>query len=162
MLQLRGSAIFGAQVDLEGSAEQLQEDLEASLRDCGVVATLAELIADERVLSPGKLVEAKDDAGLAQLGTNQVATDIWHVSVLEPEYQGHLALEITKEVDSVYAIGRGRGGGENRLLMRAQGARMDVCGEVADCGRDTRIQLYMVGQLVIILAPGYAMAERVD
>ena len=90
--------------------KQLQQHLEARLGDGGVVAALAQLVADEGVLRPRELVEAEDGARGAQLGADQVAPGVGHVRVLEPEDQGRLAAELGEEVQRV----RARGGGSVR------------------------------------------------
>lgn len=111
MFHLHGPPILAPQVDLQRPPEQLEQDLEAGLGDGRVVAALAQLIADKGMLSPGKLVEAKDDAGVAQLGADEVAARVRDVRVLEAKEQRDLALEVGQEVDGVVAVGGGRGGG---------------------------------------------------
>ena len=104
-------ALPRAQVDLERAAKQLEQDLEARLCDCLVVAALAQLVADEGVLRPRELVPAEDDAGGAHLGADQVAAGVGHVRVLDAEDHGHLAPERAQVVDRVLgAGGPGRGG----------------------------------------------------
>lgn len=77
--------IFGPKVRLEHASKDLLQDLETNLGDGRVVTPLAELVPDEGVLGPGKLMEAKDDAGFTELGANEVATRIRHVGVLDAE-----------------------------------------------------------------------------
>lgn len=132
MLELWGCPVLGAQVDLERAAEQLEQDLEARLGDGGVVPALAQLVADEGVLGPGELVEVEDHACLPQLGADQVAAGVVDVGVLDAEDHGDLALELVEEVQGVVAARRGGGGGVC-ALVGAEGARVHVGSEVADC-----------------------------
>lgn len=56
--------IFGSQVNLECASKELEQNLEANLCDCRVVASLAEFVSDEGVLGPSELVEAGDNTGV--------------------------------------------------------------------------------------------------
>ena len=104
-------ALARTEVDLEGTAEQLEQDLEAGLGNGWVVAALAQLVADESVLSPRELMPAEDDAGFAHLGADEVAPGVGHVRVLDAEDHGHLAFEFGEEVDSMVGVGWGGGRG---------------------------------------------------
>lgn len=79
--------------------------------------------------------------------------------VLEPEDQRNLTLEPAEEVDGVVAVWRGRRGGEVGLVVRAQGARVDVCCKVADCGGYAGVQLLCDGEHPG--AGGYMMTRQV-
>jgi hypothetical protein len=140
MLRSRDRAILDAQVRLEGTAKELEQNLEADLCDGWVITALAELVADEGVLGPGELVEAGDDAGLAQLSANEVAARVGHVSVFDAEDEGNLSLELAEEVEGVVAV-RGRVGGGVGGLVWAEGTGVDVGGKVGDAGGDARIKL---------------------
>lgn len=140
VLDLLGCLVLGAQVDLEGPAEQLEQDLEARLGDGGVVPALAQLVADEGVLGPGELVEVEDHARLPQLGADEVAAGVVDVGVLDAEDHRDLALEPGEEVQGVVAAGRRRGRGVC-ALVGAEGARVDVRREVADRCGDAGVKL---------------------
>jgi hypothetical protein len=84
------------------------------------------------VLRPGELVPAEDDAGLAQLGADEVASCVGHVGVADAEDERCFATEEVQPVEGVGA-GRGRGGGRVRPRVWAERARVDVCWEVGDC-----------------------------
>lgn len=131
MLELLGCSVLDAQVNLERPLEHLEQDLEASLSDGGVVPALAELVTDEGVLGPGELVPAEGHTRLPQLGADEIPAGVVDVSVLDAEDQGDLTLELAEEVDGVVAAGRRRGGCV-RALVGAEGARVDVRREVAD------------------------------
>lgn len=133
-------AVPGPQVSLEHPAKELEEHLEADLCDGRVVAALGELVADEGVLGPGELVEAGGDAGLAELGADEIATGVGDVGVLDAKDHGDLALEPVEEVEGVVAAGRSSRRGVGGFI-RAQGARVDVRGEVGDAGGDSRVEL---------------------
>jgi hypothetical protein len=84
------------------------------------------------VLRPRELVEAEGDARLAHLEADQVAPGVGDVRVLDAEDEGGLAADSRELVERVGAVfgGSGRRGVGRRV--RAQGARVDVRGEVAD------------------------------
>lgn len=138
MLHLLHRPVAGAQVRLEHAPEQLEQDLEADLCDGRVVAALAQLVADEGVLGPGELVKAEDDAGLAQLGPDQVTSGVGHVRVLDAEDHGHLAAaafgQPREPVERVGGVWGGRRAGGVWARMRAQGARVHVGCEVVYAG----------------------------
>lgn len=145
VLDLLGRSVPRAEVDLEGAAEQLEQDLEAGLGDGRVVAALAELVADEGVLGPGELVEVEHGARGAQLGADQVPPRVADVRVLDAEDQRHFALELVQLVQRVGAargrLGRGVGG-----LVGPERARVHVRREVADGCADAGVKLAFVGQ----------------
>lgn len=66
--------------------------------------------------------------------------------VLEPEDQRNLTLELAEKVDGMIAVRGWRRGREVGLVVRAQGARMDVCCKVADCGGYAGVQLLCDGE----------------
>lgn len=140
MLRGRNGPVPGSKVRLENPAEELKQDLEADLCDGRVVAALAQLVPDEGVLRPGELVKAEDDARVAQLGADEVAPGVGHVGVLDAEDQGHLAAQLLEVVERVRGA-RGWRGGRVGGLVGAEGARVDVGGEVGDAGGDARVEL---------------------
>jgi hypothetical protein len=140
VFQLLGGSILGTQVRLERAREQLQQHLEADLGDGRVVAALAELVADEGVLRPGKLVEAKDGASVAQLLADQVPARVGHVRVLDAKDHGHLALELGEPVERVVAVGR-RLGRHVGALVRAQRTAVHVRGKVCDARVHSGVKL---------------------
>lgn len=144
MLHLLRLAVVRAQVRLEHAPEELQEDLEARLGDGRVVAALAQLVADEGVLRPRELVEAEDDAGLAELQPDQVPPGVRHVRVLDAEDHGHLALEPGQQIERVGAPGGRLGAGVGRRVGPER-ARVHVRGEVADRCGDPGVQLWAAG-----------------
>lgn len=129
------------QVRLQHAPKQLQQHLKAHLGDGRVVAALAQLVADEGVLGPGELVEGGGDAGLAQLGADEVAALGGDVGVLDAEDHGDLGVrEGRQQVEGVRAALRGgRGGVLGRV--RAEGAGVDVGCEVGDAGVYARVEL---------------------
>ena len=136
------AAVRLAELGSEHAAKQLEENLEAGLTDGRVVAAFAELVADEGVLGPGELVEAKSCAGLAHLEPNQVAPGVGHVRVLDPEDERYLAPDARQKVERVSAVRRR---GRRRRVgarVRAQRARVDVGWEVAHRGGYAGVELF--------------------
>ena len=85
-------AVLRAKIRLQHTAKQLEQNLEADLGNSRVIAALAELVADEGMLGPGELIEAGNDASIAQLGADKVTPGIGNMSVLDAEDDGDLAL----------------------------------------------------------------------
>jgi len=140
MLNLLGPPIPLSQIRLEHAPKQLQQHLEADLGDGRVVAALAELVADEGVLRPRKLVEAENDARVPELPADQVAPAVGDVRVLDAEDHGHLALDLRQLVDRVIAV-RGRLRRRVGLRVRPQRPAVHVCREVRDAGADAGVEL---------------------
>ncbi len=138
-------AALDAQIRLEHPPKDLQQHLEAHLGHGRVVAALAQLVADKGVLRPRKLVEARDDAGRAHLGADEVAPGVGHVRVLDAKDHGGLALELVELVQRVDAVG-GRIGRRVGGVVRAEGAAVDVGRKVCDTGRDARVQLGIMSE----------------
>lgn len=65
MLDFLRSAVFASEINLQRPSKQLQQHLKTRLGNRRIVAPLAQLVPDERMLRPGELMEAKDDAGFA-------------------------------------------------------------------------------------------------
>jgi len=140
MLNLQLLPIMIPQIRLQHPPKQLEQNLKARLCNSRVIPSLAELVADESVLRPCKLVEAEDYAGIAQLLADQVSSCVRHVGVFEAEDQGDFALELGEKVEGVRAGGgRGRGGVGGRV--RAEGAAVDVGCKVGYAGCDARVKL---------------------
>ena len=139
VLDLLGLDIPLADLGLQHPPEELQEDLEAHLRDDGVIAPLAQLVPDEGVLGPGELVEGVHDAGLAELEADEVAAGVRDVGVLHAEEHGDLGADVVEVVEGVRRgrgpRGRGVGG------VGAQGAGVDVSREVGDYGGYAGVEL---------------------
>lgn len=117
MLDLLGRNVPVPDLGLEHPPEQLEQDLEADLANLGIVAALAQLVADEGMLRPGELVEAGDEAGLAHLGADKVAAFVGDVGVLDAEDHGKLGGgEVGEAVDGVIGGGEGLRGGVAGLV----------------------------------------------
>lgn len=140
MLNLWHLSLPRPQIRLEHPPKHLQQHLKAHLCHRRVVSSLAQLVADKRVLRPRKLVKARHHAGLAHLGANQIPARVGDVRVLDAENHGHLALEAGKVVERVRA-GGGRLGGGVGAAVGAEGAAVDVGGKVGDAGGDARVEL---------------------
>lgn len=120
------------QIRLKHSGEQLQQNFEADLCHSRVIPALAELVPDERVLRPGELVEASNDARFAHGLADEVAALGGDVGVLDAEDHG--------------ALGVGEGGEERNGRVGsggwgAKGGGVDVCCEVGDAGGDAGVEL---------------------
>jgi hypothetical protein len=148
MLRSRHVPILGPQIRLVDPPKLLEQHLKAHLCHGRVIAPLAELIPDKRVLSPRELVEAEDGARLAELGADEVAARIGYVGIFDAEDEGQLGAvgggtgsrEAGEEIDGVVAVG-GPGGGGVGGGVGAEGAGVDVCGEVGDAGGDAGVEL---------------------
>jgi hypothetical protein len=122
-------AVLGAKIRFQHTAKQLEQNLEADLGNGWVIAAFAKLIADESMLGPGELVEAGNDASLAQFSADKVTSGVRNVGILDAEDDGNLALKVVKEVEGVIAVGWRSRGGVCRLVG-AEGTGVDVRGEV--------------------------------
>jgi hypothetical protein len=151
MLHLLLDPVVCAQVRLQHPPKDLEQDLETGLGDGGVVAALAQLVTDEGVLRPRELVPAEDGAGLAQLAPDQVPAPVRHVRVEQAEEEGELGgrvlrgREAREEVERVLRRGRGWARGRRGCCLgavRAEGAAVDVGGEVGDAGGDAVVELW--------------------
>jgi hypothetical protein len=131
MLRSRDRAILDAQVRLEGTAKELEQNLEADLCDGWVITALAELVADEGVLGPGEFVEASGNAGGTELGADKITAGVRDVGVLDAENHGNFSVaEVGEAVESVLAVRRGRVGRSVGRGVGAESARVNICGEV--------------------------------
>lgn len=110
MLHCHGLPVPRPQINLQRPPKQLQQHLEARLRNRGIIPPLAELIPDKRVLRPRELVPREHDPSVPQLLPDQVAAGVGHVRVLNAEEQRDLAFKLRKEVERVRAVGGRRGG----------------------------------------------------
>jgi len=117
-----------AQVALEAAVEALDQQGPADARDGGVVAALAQLVADEGVLGAGDLIEGKLDAGVVQRLADQVAPCGGHVRVGLAEDHGQLALDVAGAREAVVA------------LAPAQRVRVQVGRKVAHGGAHAWVQ----------------------
>jgi hypothetical protein len=140
MLNLMLLPIRLPQIRLKHPPKHLQKNLEASLGDRRIIPPFAQLIADESVLRPRKLVEAEDDACVAKLFADEIAAGVGDVGVFDAEDHGHFAFEGGEEVEGVDAIGRSGGGGVG-CRVRAEGAAVDIGCEVGDAGCDSGVEL---------------------
>jgi hypothetical protein len=134
--------------------EQLGQHCEADARDGGVVAPFTQLVADEGVLRPRRLVEREDNARLVQRLADEVAARGRHVVVHFAEdldgrqsvhahgsqwdgwsiYHDQLPLDVLRALQAVVAAG-------------AQRAAVDVGREVADAGGDAWVECAAVGEV---------------
>ena len=96
MLRWWHIAILGSQVGLQNTTKEFKQDLKADLGNGRIVATLAEFVTNKGVLSPGKLVEARDNTSFAELGTNEVSASVRDVCILDSENHGNFALELVE------------------------------------------------------------------
>lgn len=132
VLHLASISHLLSKLRLQDPPEDLKEDFKAGLCHGGVVAALAELVTDERVLSPGELMPAKGGAGSAQGSTDDVAPGVRDVRIPDAEDEGCLTAQVAEAVKRMRRVASGGGGRrEVRPGMRAERATVDVGGEVA-------------------------------
>src|SRR6478609_1312108 len=96
MLRWWHIAILGSQVCLQNTTKEFKQDLEADLGNGRIVATLAELVTNKGVLSPGKLVEASYNTSFAELGTNEVPASVRDMCILDSENHSNFTLELVE------------------------------------------------------------------
>ena len=140
MLDLLLFAICRPEVCLENPPKQLEKDLEANFGNGRVITPLAQLIADEGVLRPGKLVEAKDDPRVTKFLSDEIAAGVGDVRVLDAEDHCHFAPELGEQIDRVVAP-RCRVVSGVGSFMRAECTAVHISCEVGDAGGDPRVQL---------------------
>lgn len=88
------------QLRLQYPPEEFQQDLKADLCHGRVVPSLAQLIPDECMLRPRKLVKARRDTCVSKALTDEVSASGRHVSVFHAEDHGDFAVgEGGEEVD---------------------------------------------------------------
>ena len=140
MFNLLFSALLNPKLGLQDPPKCLQQDLEADFGDGGIIPPLAELVSDECVLCPGKLVPAECDSGFPELGADQVAPCVRHMGVFDAKDQGDLTTDPCEQINGVVGVWW-RGGGCDGLRVRTEGTRMNVGCEVGDCCSDGRVKL---------------------
>jgi hypothetical protein len=140
VLDLLLFAICRPEICLENPPKQFEKDLKAGFGNGRVVTPLAQLITDEGMLRPGKLVEAKDDSRLTKLLSDEVAAGVGDVRVLDAEDHCHLAPELGEQIDCVVAP-RCRVVSGVGSFVRAEGTAVHIRCEVGDAGGDPRVQL---------------------
>jgi len=59
-------------IQFQRPIKQLHQDLEAELRDSGIISTFGALISDKGVLSPCNFIKAEDDPGVVKSFAYQV------------------------------------------------------------------------------------------
>lgn len=125
--------IFVAQINLEGPSKQLEQHLKARLGDGGIVTPLGQLIPNEGMLRPGELVKRKHHTGVAEFLPYQITARVVDMGVFDAKDEADFAFELGEAVDGVDRV---RGGGVRGGVgcgVGAEGAGVDVCGEVGYC-----------------------------
>lgn len=101
MLNLLHCPVPLSQINLQRTSKQLEQNLKASLGNSRIISALGQLIPNEGMLRPSKLMEAEDDTCIAEFLPNQITTCIVDVGVFDAEDEAYFAFEFGKEIDCV-------------------------------------------------------------
>ena len=135
ILNLPISTFSRPEITTERPPKQLQQHLEANASNARVISALTQLIPDERMLSPGNLVEAERSTRIVQRLPDQIAAFWRDVVVTLAEDHDELAVDVLDPLETVV------------VFALAEAMAVDVGCEVADCGADSLVECAAEGEM---------------